>query len=128
MELHFDNVFYDHYEEVKQYTCKKEVWEEGKIITLTDTDNTIGLFGCSDIIIAYGDDGMPNVITERIYRKNYKWHEWFKVRLSLQTKISVIKQELGYNISISFSRNYIDYIHFKEDWWLWAKERLKSPV
>lgn len=123
--MHFDNVFYDTYDEVLEYPCAKEVWEEGRIVSLTDTDNTIGLFGCSDIIIAYGEDGNPNVITERIYKRNYKFFDWIRVRTYLHTKTSVIKQELGFNISISFGKDFIDYVHYKEDWWLWALEYAK---
>lgn len=124
--MHFDNVFYDTYDEVLEYPCKKEVWQEGRIISLTDTDNTIGLFECSDIIIAYSDNGEPNVVTERIYKRNYKGLDWFRVRTYLRTKTSVIKQELGYNISISFGKDFIDYVHYKEDWWKWAAEQAKK--
>ena len=125
--MHFDNVFYDRYHAVKHYKCQKEVWEESKIISLIDTDERVGLFGCSDIIIAYDDTEHPTVITERIYRRNYKWHEWLRIKMYLRTKISVIRQELGFNIAVTFGRNYIDYIHYTEEWWKWASKNAKLP-
>ena len=75
-------------------------------------------------IIKYDKDtGAPNVITERIYRKNYKFLQWVRLKRFLRNKIKVIKQELGFNIRVSFNyglEEYIDYIHYKEEWWKWA--------
>lgn len=124
--MHFDNVFYDCYVEVKHYPCEKEVWEESRTISLIDTDNTIGLFGKSDIIIAYDENGQPSVITERIYKRNYSLLNWLRIHFYLRTKISVIRQELGFNIAISFGAAYIDYIHYTEEWWKWANQLAKK--
>ena len=113
------NVFYEKFETARDdYKGQMEVWEETKLISFIDTDADVGLFPKSDIIVSYDmETSLPNVITERIYARNYKKLEWWRLRRHLLAKTSVIKQELGFNIQISFGMGYIDYIHYKEDWW-----------
>lgn len=122
----FDNVFYDHYDEVKLYDCVAEVWEESKTIVLVNTGKHIGLFDKSDIIIMYGKDGFPSIITERIFKKNFTRREWWGITRMFKNKLKVIQEELGFHISVSYSRDYIDYVHYKQEWWLWAREQLSS--
>lgn len=122
----FDNVFYDNYDEVKLYSCVAEVWEESRTIVLTDTDKNIGLFKNTDIIIMYDKEGKPCIITERVFKKNYTRREWSAMLRMFKNKLKVIQEELGFHISVSYTRDYIDYIHYKKDWWLWAKENMSS--
>lgn len=117
------NVFYDTFNEVRDtYTeCKRDVWAESNTIVLYDTNAETGLFDMSDIIIAYSDDGKPAIITERIYRKNYKFWDWVMVRRILKSKMKYLEHELGFNMSVTYSKDFIDYVHYKEWWWEWAK-------
>ena len=68
----------------------------------------------------------PMIVTERVFKRNYTRREWFKLKHYLKAKISVLKQELGFNIRISFDKDFIDYIHYKEEWWTWAQRQKKS--
>ena len=126
-----DNVFYDTFEEVvsfyKDSAQSMEVWEEAATITLIDTEADVGLFDKSDIIVVYDKkDFMPSIVTERVYAKNYTAKEWRKLKRYLRHKTSVITQELGFNIRISFGNGYIDYVHYKEEWWQWALRNAKQ--
>ena len=118
----FDNVFYDTFDEVKQYEFVSDVWEEACVICLADSSSDVGLFAKSDIIISYDKQTRkPTIITERIFRKNYSARDWRKMQRFLRNKLKVIREELGFHISVSFARDYIDYVHYKQEWWLWAK-------
>ena len=123
------NVFYDTFDEILMFyeDTKKEVWKENFTISLIDTDATVGLFDKSDIIIVYDHETLePMIVTERVFKRNYTRREWFKLKHYLKAKISVLKQELGFNIRISFDKDFIDYIHYKEEWWTWAQRQKKS--
>ena len=120
-EERLTNVFYDEYHDmVRLYKGKMEIWDKAKTLSLIDTGPEVGLFNKSDIIIAYDQEDLPNIVTERIFSRNYTKVEWYKLRRNLLNKTKVITQELGFNIQISFGINYLDYIHYKEDWWKWA--------
>ena len=121
-EERLTNVFYDEYHDmVRLYKGKMEIWDKAKTLSLIDTGAEVGLFDKSDIIIAYDQEtDLPNIVTERIFSRNYTKVEWYKLRRNLLNKTKVITQELGFNIQISFGINYLDYIHYKEDWWKWA--------
>lgn len=121
-EERLTNVFYDEYHDmVRLYKGEMEIWDKAKTLSLIDTGPEVGLFDKSDIIIAYDQEtDLPNIVTERIFSRNYTKVEWYKLRRNLLNKTKVITQELGFNIQISFGINYIDYIHYKEDWWKWA--------
>ncbi|MCM1234400.1 MAG: hypothetical protein NC489_30230 [Ruminococcus flavefaciens] len=119
------NVFYDSFKEVVESYADEvtEVWEEAATICLADTSAETGLFPKSDIIIVYDKDtAKPMIVTERIFKKNYSRWEWFKMKSYLRHKLGVIKSELGFNIKITFSREYLDYVHYKEEWWQWAQK------
>lgn len=120
-----DNVFYDSFNEVVEYykECRREIWEEAQTIVLYDTNAETGLFPSSDIIIVYAKDSKPAIVTERIYEKNYSRRDWRKVKKLLKAKMKLFKQELGYNINVTFGDGYVDYVHYKEWWWVWAKEQ-----
>lgn len=118
-----DNIFYDTFKETVEFynDTKLEIWEEAATISLADTGPAVGLFDKSDIIVVYSkEDCRPSIVTERIYRKNYTAYQWYKMKRYLRNKLSVIKQELGFNIRVSYSNDYIDYVHYKEEWWQWA--------
>mgnify|MGYP003416149836 CR=1 FL=1 len=121
-EERLTNVFYDEYHDmVRLYKGEMEIWDKAKTLSLIDTGPEVGLFNKSDIIIAYDQEtDLPNIVTERIFSRNYTKVEWYKLRRNLLNKTKVITQELGFNIQISFGINYLDYIHYKEDWWKWA--------
>lgn len=121
-EERLTNVFYDEYHDmVRLYKGEMEIWDKAKTLSLIDTGPEVGLFDKSDIIIAYDQEtDLPNIVTERIFSRNYTKVEWYKLRRNLLNKTKVITQELGFNIQISFGINYIDYIHYKEEWWKWA--------
>lgn len=120
------NVFYDTFKETVEFykNARMEVWEESYTITLINTGAEVGLFEKSDIIIVYdAETFLPSIVTERIFKKNYSKRDWYKIRKYLKYKTSIIKQELGYNVRISFASDYIDYVHYKEEWWQWALKR-----
>ena len=120
------NVFYDTFKETVEFykDTLMEVWEESYTITLINTNLNVGLFDKSDIIVVYdAETFLPSIVTERIFKKNYSRMDWFKIRKYLKYKTSIIKQELGYNVRISFASDYIDYVHYKEEWWQWALKR-----
>ena len=120
------NVFYDTFKETVEFykNTQMEVWEESYTITLINTDSEVGLFEKSDIIIVYdAETFLPSIVTERIFKKNYSKRDWYKIRKYLTYKTSIIKQELGYNVRISFASDYIDYVQYKEEWWQWALKR-----
>ena len=127
-EERLTNVFYDEYHDmVRLYKGEMEIWDKAKTLSLIDTGPEVGLFDKSDIIIAYDQEtDLPNIVTERIFSRNYTKVEWYKLRRNLLNKTKIITQELGFNIQISFGINYIDYIHYKEDWWKWAAEQAKK--
>jgi hypothetical protein len=121
--VNLSNIFYDTFAEVVNYykDTDMEVWEETCTIALSNTAAEVGLFDKSDIIAVYDlESHLPVIITERIYRENYTWNEWRKMKRYMRNKTSCIKQELGFNIRISYSKGYIDYVHYKEEWWQWA--------
>ncbi len=123
------NVFYDTFAEVvKIYpNVRKEVWEEAATIALYDTDAEIGLFKQSDIIIVYDTETfLPSIVTERIFKRNYSFWEWRRLRKYFKVMCRTITQELGFNIRVSYERDFIDYIHYKEEWWQWALKRSKQ--
>ena len=118
-----DNVFFDTFEETVAFyrDTKKEIWEENLTISLIDTGPDVGLFDKSDIIVVYDKDThMPMIVTERIFKSNYTTREWWKLRRYFRHKMAIIKQELGFNIRVSYDKGFIDYIHYKEEWWQWA--------
>lgn len=120
------SVFFDSFKETLEFYKDKqmEVWEESYTITLINTGTDIGLFNKSDIIIVYdAETYVPSIVTERIFKKNYSRREWWQVRKYLKYKTNIIKQELGFNVRISFANDYIDYVHYKEEWWQWALKR-----
>lgn len=120
------NVFHDTFKETVEFykNTRMEVWEESYTITLINTGAEVGLFDKSDIIIVYdAETFLPSIVTERIFKKNYSKRDWYKIRKYLKYKTSIIKQELGYNVRISFASDYIDYVHYKEEWWQWALKR-----
>ena len=123
------NIFYDTFAEILKYykDTSMEVWEETCTIALSNTDAHVGLFDKSDIIAVYDlKTHLPTIVTERIYKKNYTGREWRKMRRYLRHKTGIIKQELGFNIRVSYSRDYIDYVHYKEEWWQWALKNVKQ--
>lgn len=124
-----DNVFYDSFKAtVELYQdVKMEIWEEAATISLIETDAQTGLFDKSDIIIVYDKHTfMPMIVTERIYMKNYNKREWFRMKKHLRQKLKIIKQELGFNIRVSYSKDYMDYVHYKEEWWQWALKQARE--
>lgn len=129
------SVFKDSFKEVVEYYKETEmqVWEEAATISLIDTGADVGLFDMSDIIIVYDSQTFePSIVTERIYKKNYTPLEWHRMKKYMKSKTKVVTQELGFNIRITYSRDYIDYVHYKEEWWQWAlkmqKERGRSVL
>ena len=121
-----DNVFYDTFEETVAFykDTQKEIWEENLTISLFYFVFDVGLFDKSDITCVYDKDThLPMIVTERIFRKNYSKVEWYKMKRYLRYKLAIIKQELGFNIRVSFDKQFIDYIHYKEEWWQWALKR-----
>lgn len=123
------NVFYDTFDKVVTIypNVRKEIWEEASTIALYDTDSEIGLFKQSDIIIVYDNDTRkPSIVTERIFKNNYSWREWHQLRKYFRVMSKTITQELGFNIRVSYERDFIDYIHYKEEWWQWALKRSKQ--
>lgn len=120
------NVFYDSFKEVVESYADEvtDVWEESATICLADTSVETGLFPKSDIIIMYDKEtSKPMIVTERVYKRNYTSREWRKLKRFLRHKLSVIKTELGFNIKVTFSHDFLDYVHYKEEWWQWAKRQ-----
>lgn len=123
------NVFYDSFKETVTFygDQEMEVWEEAATVSLINTDSTVGLFDLSDIIIVYDSEtGAPSIVTERVYKKNYSFFEWGKLKRYMRNKTKIITQELGFNVRVSYSRDYIDYVHYKEEWWQWALRMQKE--
>ena len=80
------------------------------------TDGETGLFDKSDIIIIYDEEGYPVCVTERIYRSDYTFRQWHKIRRSLRLRVSTFKEEFGYRMSLSVQKNALDFIHYKEEY------------
>lgn len=124
-----DNVFYDTFHETVEFykDTQMEIWEEAATISLIDTGADVGLFDKSDIIVVYDQEtAKPSIVTERIYKRNYTRWEWRKMKKYFKAKTSIVSQELGFNIRVSYGRDYIDYVHYKEEWWQWAVKNAKS--
>lgn len=114
----FDNVFYDSFDEVKQYEFVTEVWEESKVICLADTSAEVGFFPKSDIIIFYNKETLkPVVITERIFKKDYTRREWKRKCKHLLNKVEICQSELGFDISVTISKDFLDFSHCKGTYW-----------
>lgn len=121
------NVYTDSYEEVLNSYPRRKMggWKKANTLALFNTPESIGSFAVSDIIIVYNKDThTPDIITERIYRKNYTVLQWFKIRRQLLYKSHNVMSEWGFNYSVTFSRNHIDSCHFREEWWRWARRNL----
>ena len=116
------NIHYTNFTEAKEVFAPyiTEVFEKTKTLCLADTGDGIGLFRKSDIITVYDSDDMPVIVNERIFRSNYSLVEWLKIKRMLKKKLRYVKAELGFEISVSQTINYLDYVHFKEYWWKWA--------
>lgn len=116
------NIHYTNFTEAKKVFASSitDVFENTKMIYLEDTVDDIGLFRKSDIVIVYDNDDMPVIVNERIFRSNYSLAEWLKIKRMLKKKLRYVKAELGFEISVSQTINYLDYVHFKEYWWKWA--------
>lgn len=123
-----DNVFYDTFDEMMEHYSDviTDIWEDTKTVCMAHTDASTGLFNDSDIIIVYGEDNFPSIVTERIFKKNYTRHQWYHVKKILRDKTKYFGQELGFNIRVTVGTEYIDYIHYKEEWWEWAKKIRQS--
>lgn len=124
-----DNVFFDSFDEVREFYKDvelKDIWEEASTIVLYDTAEYVGLFPKSDIIVVYDSTGAPSIITERIYKKNYTQRQWFYLKRSLKSKLHYVTREFGFNIALTFGLGYIDYVHYKEEWWEWAKQKKRK--
>lgn len=119
-----DNVFYDSFSEMMEHyqLFITDIWRDSKTVCMANTDATVGLFDKSDIICVYDENNQPSIITERIFRKNYTLRQWYHIKRILRDKCKWLGQELGYNIRVTVSTDYIDYIHYKEEWWEWAKK------
>ena len=123
--LVISNVFYDSYNKmVNYYKYPMQVWEETKTLSLYDTPANIGFFNNSDIIIKYDADNLPAMVSERIFHKNYSNRDWRRLVKSLKSKTKIIKQELGFCIEITCHKDYIDYIHYKEEWFQCEKAKV----
>lgn len=124
----FDNVFYDKFDEMREHYADyiTEIWEETKTVCMAHTSGDVGLFPDSDIIAVYDAEGNPSVITERIYRKNYSRRLWWHIKKVLKDKVKYIGQELGYNIRVTTSHEFVDLVHYKEEWWEWARKLQQS--
>lgn len=112
------NVFYDTLPEMMNIynDVQKEIWETKHTVCLYDTDGETGLFDKSDIIIIYDEEGYPVCVTERIYRSDYTFRQWHKIRRSLRLRVSTFKEEFGYRMSLSVQKNALDFIHYKEEY------------
>lgn len=121
-----DNIFYDTYAEVVAFYKDQnlEAWEEKGVISLRNTDKNTGLFDKSDIIIVYDQETFhPTIVTERLYKKNYKRGEFRRIERYLKLKAKTINYELGFSVKVTFSRDYIEFIHYKEEWWEWVQKQ-----
>ena len=105
----------------RETLCKKlrsyssDKFQENTIIAFYDTDSKVGIFPKSDFICVYDIDGHPISVTERLVRKNYKFFEWIKIGRMLKAKIDNVKQELGFDLCVTFGYQYIDYTHYKDE-------------
>ncbi len=121
------NIYNEPYDLLRKSYPKKyrEVWEEMYTIALFNTPPVVGSFAHSDIIIVYNRHTMlPDIVTERIYKRNYGWFQWMNMLRKLRRKSRMVVTELGFNYGITFTPLYVDCIHYKEEWWKWAKKHL----
>lgn len=120
------NVYYDTFAEVEQLYKDKyniQCWEKASTIVIVDTDADAGSFDKSDIIIVYNrETGLPSIVTERLYKKNYTARKWRAIKRMLRLKVKLCKEEFGYSLRLSLNMNSLDFIHYKEEWWQWALE------
>ena len=112
-------IFQDTFKKVKQHPNVVEVCEELNTLVLS---GGVGLFSKSDIIIMYDKAGNPRVITERLFKKDYKPSEFRKLRRSLINKCNVLGYEFDFRISVTVSKDYVDYTHCYRDYWTYLKE------
>lgn len=97
----------------------KDSWQQGSVLAYYDTNDKIGLFSKSDFIIKYDEHDRPILVTERVYRKNYKLLDWLRIRRQIQNQLAHANRiDMGFFISVTFAKydNYIDYTHFKQEW------------
>ena len=124
------NIYWDSFKEVVVYYSQLysiQQWESAATICICDTGSDVGQFAKSDIIIVYDKEVFtPTIVTERIFRKNYNWRTWRKLGHMLKIKAKHIKEEFGFSVRISFGGDYIDCVHYKEEWWQWAVKSLKQ--
>lgn len=111
-------------ETLKEYDV--EAWDESNMIAFYDTDSKVGLFSKSDMICIYDENNKPVSVTERLHRSNCTLRYWWKIGRMLRNKVKHVKQELGFSMCVTFSHDYIDYSHFKQDWYTMIAEGQKG--
>lgn len=99
-----------------------EVWEESFTIIMTDTDSTIGLASCSDIILVFAPTGELVLMTERIYNKKYNFVQWLKLRRTIKKERSKYIGSATVFTSINRGTNFMDWTLYKKWWHEWARE------
>ena len=100
---------------------KMDYWEKALVLCIPEAGSSLNTDVKSDIIVVYDAlTHLPSIITERLFRNNYSFSEWWKLKRYLQFKYRHIKHDNGYNLKIVFNREYADIIHYKEEWWQWA--------
>lgn len=99
-----------------------EIWEESFTIIMVDTRSDIGITPCSDIILVFAPTGELVLMTERVYRKNYTWYSWLKVKKLIQAERSKSKIDATLYTSINHGENFVDLTIYKKWWHEWARE------
>lgn len=120
------NIYLEPYDLLKKNYPKKhcEVWESKRTISLFNTPAVVGSFNKSDIILVYSrDTNKPDVVTERIYRKNYSLPEWVAMNKRLREKVKNVTSELGFRFTVRFGTKFIDCIHYREEWFRWVRKQ-----
>ena len=120
-------MFLKSYEEIKEVYADRitEIWEPSFTIIMTDTDQTVGSFPCSDLIFIFSPQGEMVIMTERLFREKYSFIKWMKLLTGLKLKKSKhSKTYSGMDIkeSISYSKEFIDIVHYKKWWHEWARD------
>ena len=105
---------------LKEYNIER--WDESNMVAFYDTDSKVGLFSKSDMICIYDENDKPVSITERLHRKNCKLMYWLKTGRMLRNKV----KQMGFSMCVTFSHDYIDYTHFKQDWYTMIAEGQKQ--
>ena len=90
--------------------------EEGDgllVLSLTEEES---FFNYKSVVHIEFKDNVICSIKHTYSKKDFSNIEWLEFMRSLKTKLKFTDMELGYRIRVSYTKDHIDYVHYKKEW------------